>query len=119
MRPLQVRVERVVEEGCTLEDVGVILARIGESLADRPETRRLPRDVNLGGKVGSMNDFRQTLESGVSWRPLVDECLEGASIPFVAMRVRRSRRIEADRPEIGLPCRSAAASPFSSDTFAA
>src|SRR6266545_1713556 len=82
MSPLQVCVERVVEEGCALEDVGVVLPDVSEPLADRPEAGRLSCDLHFGGEICPVHDLPHPLESGVSWESLLDQCLEGAASPF-------------------------------------
>src|SRR6266498_5218754 len=96
-RAFQMRIERVVEEGRSCEDVGVILPDDGESLTDGPETGRLPGDVHLGGKVGPVNDPAQASERFVIRHSFLDQRLEGAAAALIAMRVGRARSVETDR----------------------
>src|SRR6266511_4601317 len=96
-RAFQMRIERVVEEGRPCEDVGVILPDIGESLADGPEAGRLPGEVHLCGKVGPVNNAAEASERLVLRRSFFHQCLEGTAPELIAMRIRRSRRVETDR----------------------
>src|SRR5262249_9606610 len=96
-RALKMRVKRVVEERGPLEDVRVVFSDVGKSLADSPEARRLTRDVHFGREVGSVHDLAEALESGISLQLLIDQSLEGAPAPFIAVRVGRPRGVEADR----------------------
>src|SRR5258708_34867583 len=83
--PAQVGVERVVEEGGALDDLGVVAGNIGEPLADRPEPRGLRRRADLGGKVRPVDDPGPLPERGISRQPLVAPLLAGAPALFVAL----------------------------------
>ena len=88
-------IERVVEEGGALDDLVVVAGDLGEPLADRPQPRRLGRAVDLLREVRPVDDAGERLERRVAGEPLVDQLLERAPAPLVAVGVARAGGVEA------------------------
>src|SRR5439155_22942321 len=95
---LEVRVERVVQEAGPGHDVRVILPDIREALADGPEAGRLRLRAGLVGKVGLVDDPRESSKCSIAGEALLHELLEGAAAALVLVGIPRARRIEPDRP---------------------
>src|SRR5262245_34535192 len=95
--PAQVCVERVVQKGSAIQNLGVVGGDVRESLADRPESGGLRRAIDLFREVGAMDDASEPHQRGVRGETLGDELLEGAAALRVGVRIPRAGRVEADR----------------------
>src|SRR5260370_20914232 len=90
--------ERVVNERRALDDLAIIFRDlIAEALTDGPQSRGFRSDVDLLRKVGAVNDQRETLQSEIAWKVLVNELLERAPPTLILMWIARARGVEPDR----------------------
>src|SRR5436305_3690867 len=95
-------IEGIIEERRPLDDLGIVAGDLGEPLADRPEPGGLGRRLDLGGKVRAMDDPGQIHQGRVIGESLVDQLLEGAPAPLVAVRIAGPRGVEAQGALAGL-----------------
>src|SRR5262249_6608790 len=90
------RIERVIEKRRALQNLFVIPADVGESLADGPKPSRFWCDADLLGKIGSVDDQGEPGERRVPGKALGDELLEGTETLLIFVRIYGSRRIETE-----------------------
>src|SRR5262249_60997859 len=94
--PPEMATERAIGKGRALQNLFVIPAAVGESLADGPKPSRFWRDADLLGKIGSVDDQGEPGERRVPAKALGDELLEGTATLLIFVRIYRSRRIETE-----------------------
>src|SRR5439155_9666375 len=91
---LERSIERVVEERGLRDRLLVIGTDQRKAARDGAQSGRLGSDVQLV-EVGPVHDARERAERGILRQPLLDQRLKRAAALLVAVRVRRSWRVEA------------------------